>query len=120
MSLSQKYKSVTAAATDLRELYGPNAAKKIARDFGVAVVTAKVWLAGRFPLARREELAQRIAAKLDERDAKSAEIRRRWSGGDHETHSPMDRGRAVVDSAQADGLRGEVTRGTRVAALKGR
>jgi hypothetical protein len=80
---------MTNAAADLRETYGPNAAKKIARDFGVAVVTAKVWLGGRFPIARREELAKRIATKLDERDARSAEIRKRWSGGSGEENSSV-------------------------------
>lgn len=110
MSLSKRYKPVTTAAADLREAYGQNAAKKIARDFGVAVVTAKVWLAGRFPMARREELAHRIAAKLDERDARSAEIRRRWSGGDGEEDRAVDRGHAVAHRAQTDGLGGEVKR----------
>ncbi|MGE5151192.1 MAG: hypothetical protein ACM3II_13810 [Rhodospirillaceae bacterium] len=107
MSLSQKDKSVITEAAALREVYGPHAAKKIARDFGVAIVTAKLWLAGRFPMARRDELAQRIRAELDRRDAISAEIRRRWAtGGAVETDGVVARGRAVVDRAQADGMGG--------------
>jgi hypothetical protein len=105
--MSGKHTSVTTAAADLREAYGQNAAKKIARDFGVAVVTAKVWLGGRFPMARREEMAHRIAAKLDERDARSAEIRRRWSGVNSEEDRAVDSRRAVLDRTQIDGLGGE-------------
>ncbi len=104
MSLSQKHMPMVDAALDLKETYGHNAAKLIARDFGIAVVTAKVWLSGRVPLARREDLAMKITAKLDERDAKSAEIRRRWRGGTSEKNSPMDGGRIVVDGTQTDGL----------------
>jgi hypothetical protein len=105
MSVSQKHMPMVDAALDLKEAYGHNAAKLIARDFGIAVVTAKVWLSGRVPLARREELAKRITTKLDERDAKSAEIRRRWQlGGSSEESGLMDGGRAGVDGTQTDGL----------------
>lgn len=73
--MSKKDKSVTEAAI-LRDVYGPNASKKIARRFGVAVVTAKVWLAGRFPEARTLELAAAVREELDRIDARNAEIRR--------------------------------------------
>jgi hypothetical protein len=53
VSLSEKHKSVSDAAIALRLVYGPNAAKKIARKFGIAVVTAKFWLSGRTPAVRR-------------------------------------------------------------------
>lgn len=109
MSLYQKYIRMTVA-TDLREVYGPNAAKKIARDFGVAVITAKVWLAGRFPVARHDELAERITARLNRRDELSAEIRRRWaSGGTGETSGVVAGRSAVPDRAKADGVGRKVT-----------
>lgn len=69
---------MTSAAADLRLVYGPNAAKKIARRFGVAVVTAKLWLAGRTPVARHEQIRQALLAQADELDAMVADIRRRW------------------------------------------
>lgn len=105
MSLSQKDKPVISEAAALREVYGPNAAKKIAREFRVAVVTAKVWLSGRFPMTRRDELAERIRARLDRRDELSAEIRQIWaSGGAGETIRAVDSGQARVDRTPPDRL----------------
>ena len=78
LSLSEKANPVTPAAADLRRVYGPHAAKKIARRFGVAVVTAKLWLAGRTPAARHEEFRQELLAQADELEALVADIRRRW------------------------------------------
>jgi hypothetical protein len=82
-----------SAAQALRVVYGQGAAKKIARDFGVAVVTAKLWLAGKrkFPMARREDLARRIIAELDRQDQQRAEIRRQWGSyaGSYETNGSM-------------------------------
>lgn len=69
---------MTTAASDLRLAYGPNAAKKIARKFGVAVVTAKLWLAGRTPAARHEQIRQALLAQADELEALVTDIRRRW------------------------------------------
>jgi hypothetical protein len=104
VSLSEKHKSMNEAAA-LRFVYEPNAAKHIARDFGVSVAAAKLWLAGRFPLARRQELAARIQARLDERDALAAEIRRQWAGGsDGEAAGSVDRRRLVEDRPPADPL----------------
>lgn len=115
MSVFRKDKSVTSDADVLRFVYEPNAAKKIAREFGVAVVTAKVWLAGRFPVARREQLAAHIQARLDERDAISAEIRRRWSGGNSNETSKatraLDDRRSVEIAPPGDRLGGKVKRG---------
>lgn len=99
----ERYKSVISEATALREVYGPNAAKKIARDFGVAVITAKLWLSGRFPMARREDLAAKIRTELNRRDALSAEIRRQWcDGGDGEEDRAVDRGRIIARRGSTD------------------
>ena len=76
MSPSKKDVSVNTPADALRIAYGPHAAKKIAREFNVALNTAKCWLAGRFPEARREELVQRIIAELDRQDIERDAIRR--------------------------------------------
>lgn len=75
MAISERYKRVSDTAAILREVYGPNAAKKIARRFGVAIVTAKVWLAGRFPENRTQELASIVREELDRIDARNKEIR---------------------------------------------
>jgi hypothetical protein len=69
------------AATDLRVVYGPNAAKKIARRFGIAVVTAKVWLSGRTPTARQGEIATALLAECDRLETIIAETRQRWATG---------------------------------------
>jgi ribosomal protein S18 acetylase RimI-like enzyme len=75
--MSKRDTSVTAA-TDLRVIYGPNAAKKIARRFSVANVTAKIWLTGRLPQARRQEIARELIVECDRMEQRAAEIRRRW------------------------------------------
>ena len=80
MSLSHWHIAMTAAA-DLRVIYGPNAAKKIARRFGIAVVTAKVWLSGRTPTARQGEIAAALLAECDRLEALIAETRKRWATG---------------------------------------
>jgi hypothetical protein len=80
VSLSEKHIPVNAAA-DLRVVYGPNAAKKIARKFGIAVVTAKVWLSGRTPTARQGEIAAALLAECDRLEALIAETRKRWATG---------------------------------------
>jgi hypothetical protein len=67
------------AAADLRLIYGQNAAKKIAREFGIAVVTAKVWLSGRTPTAREAEIGAALLAECDRLEALIAETRQRWS-----------------------------------------
>lgn len=117
MSLCKRDKPVTSAATDLRTVYGPNAAKKIGREWGVAVVTAKLWLAGRFPLVRRDELARRIVAELDRQDVTRAEIRRRWAGDASAETSAVDSdrvgvrlGRPSVGGPQAEPLGRKVSR----------
>jgi ribosomal protein S18 acetylase RimI-like enzyme len=75
--MSKRDTSVTTA-TDLRLVYGPNAAKKIARRFSVANVTAKIWLTGRLPQARRQEIARELIAECDRMEQRAVEIRRRW------------------------------------------
>jgi hypothetical protein len=70
------------AAADLRIIYGPNAAKKIARQFGIAVVTAKVWLSGRTPTARQGEIAEALLAECDRLETIIAETRKRWAIGE--------------------------------------
>lgn len=110
-------------AAILRDVYGPNAAKKIARRFGVAVVTAKVWLAGRFPETRTRELAAVVAAELDRIDERNKQIRERLgigngdepTGAGGEVVGSADSGRVVADIGQsvlvgtaADGLGDEV------------
>ena len=110
MDISQKHKPVMTEAASLRLVYSPNAAKKIAREFGVSVATAKVWLAGRFPVARRDDLAQRINAELDRTEAMRAEIRRQWAGGGGEKDRALDSGRPHLAGPQADRLGRKVSR----------
>lgn len=76
MSVSDRYIPVSAAASSLRLIYGPNAAKKIAREFDVAVVTAKTWLAGRIPAGRERQIALALIAECDRVDALIAETRK--------------------------------------------
>lgn len=57
MSLPEMGKSMTTAAAILRDVYGHGATKKIARRFNVSVHAAKVWLDGRFPESRTQQLA---------------------------------------------------------------
>lgn len=75
MSLYRKHTRMSDAAAILRDVYGTNAAKKIARRFNVAVITAKVWLAGRFPEARTEELARAVGEELSRLEARHQQIR---------------------------------------------
>ena len=111
MDISGKDSLVTSESEALRFVYEPNAAKKIARDWGVAIVTAKLWLSGRFPVARREELAARITARLEERDAKSAAIRRQWAGGKvSEESGAVVRRRSVATGDETNTVGGKVKR----------
>lgn len=113
MEISKKDIPVTREADALRFAYEPNAAKKIAREWGVAIVTAKLWLSGRFPIARREELAARIVTRLEERDALSAAIMRQWAGGsESETNGAVARRRPVAAGDETDEM-GAVAAGTR-------
>ena len=108
MSLSQKHKSMMAAAESLRLVYGPNAAKKIARSFNVAVVTAKLWLAGRAPTSREKEIAAALLAECLRLEAQIAEIRATWQGvGDAEEGGAVARGKVHSDGAQAGGVGGK-------------
>ena len=65
-------------ADDLRAVFGPHAAKKISRKFGIAVVTAKLWLSGRTPAARETEIAAALLTECDRLEAQIAATRRRW------------------------------------------
>lgn len=94
MSLSFRHRSMINAAADLRLVYGPNAAKKIARRFGIAVVTAKLWLSGCAPTAREQEIAGALLAECTRLEELIADTRRRWEGPAHEqneTPRPGDR-----------------------------
>lgn len=105
MSLSQKYMRMTNAAADFRLVYGPNAAKKIARRFGIAVVTAKLWLSGRAPSAREAEIARALLVECTRLEELIADTRRRWEGlSDESTEASglVDRGKVGVDRAPAD------------------
>lgn len=105
MSVSEKDKSVTAEAAALRLIYGPNAAKKIARQFDIAVVTAKFWLAGRMPVARRREIAAALVTECDRLESMIAETRRRWAEvADDETSSAVARVPADRDGSAAGGV----------------
>jgi hypothetical protein len=68
---------VTETAAALRLVYGPNAAKKIARQFGIAVVTAKLWLSGRTPAARHYEIARELIEEAIRAEHLIVETRRR-------------------------------------------
>lgn len=59
----------------LRVVYGPGAAKRIARSHGVSVATAKAWLAGRLVPARPDRLA-RIKADMAAHRAELEEAER--------------------------------------------
>jgi hypothetical protein len=77
MSLTFWHKQMaSAAAAILRDVYGPNAAKKVARDFGVSIPAAKLWLAGRFPQARTLELKSAVDAELARIEQRNTEIRK--------------------------------------------
>lgn len=95
--MSYRYRQMTNAAADFRLVYGPGAAKKIARRFGIAVVTAKLWLAGRAPSAREREIAAALLSECDRIEALIAETRQRWerlSNEPSEADSFMGRGKA--------------------------
>lgn len=108
MSLSRKHKSMSEAAADLRFVYGPNAAKKIARRFGVAVVTAKLWLAGRTPTAREREIARALLEECSRLEMVVADTKRRWERIADAENSPVARGKAAAARADADRVRIEV------------
>lgn len=78
--MSQKGKSMMDAAASMRLVYGPYAAKKISRRFGIAVRTAKKWLTGQTPTDRELEIAHALIAECDRLEALIAETRSRWQG----------------------------------------
>lgn len=99
----KKYMPVTSQAAALRLVYGPNAAKKIARKFGIAVVTAKVWLSGRTPVARQHEIARALLDECVRLEALAAETRQRWGSlvnADETTADGNVVGRAVGASGE--------------------
>lgn len=117
MHISEKYKRMSDAAAILRDVYGPNAAKKISRRFGVAIITAKVWLAGRFPETRTQELAIVVREELDRIDARNKEIRRSLGIGvdglteaSSETGGGAARGDALADRPEVTGMGGAIGR----------
>ncbi len=76
MPIWKEHRLLTIAA-DFRTVYGACAAKKIARDFGIAVVTATLWLSGNIPASRRRQIAAGLIVELDRQAAQRAEIRGR-------------------------------------------
>lgn len=107
------------AAAILRDVYGHGAAKKIARRFNVAVVTAKVWLAGRFPETRTQELAAVVREELDRIDERNKQIRKRlgignWDDGlaeaISETSGSTARVEALAPRSEITGVGGAVGR----------
>ncbi len=76
MSLWNSPKLLTIAA-DFRTVYGACAAKKIARDFGIAIATATLWLSGNIPASRHRQIAAGLIVELDRQAAQRAEIRGR-------------------------------------------
>ena len=101
MSLPKAGTFMTDAAAILRHVYGHGATKKIARRFGVSVDAAKIWLAGRFPQNRTQELAAVVSEELDRIDARNQEIRRQLGiAGDFEPRHEA-RGRTARRTAVA-------------------
>lgn len=106
--------SETAAL--LRDVYGPHAAKKIARGFGVSIAAAKVWLAGRFPENRTNDLVAAVRQELDRIDERNKQIRERLGigrgGGPANAGGEMvgraDIGRPVLVGPAADELGVEI------------
>ena len=92
------------AGAILRDLFGRNAAKKIAREFNISVRTAKAWLAGLFPESRTNELVAVTRKELELIDARHRKIRKDLGIEDEErrggaaSRSAMGRG---VDSGSA-------------------
>lgn len=78
---------VADQGTALRLVYGPCAAKKLARSYGVSVATAKAWLAGRLALRREDRLTRlledmaRHRAELERVEAWINELRGSGSPG---------------------------------------
>lgn len=104
MSLFKKHTSMTDVSADFRLVYGPCAAKKIARQFGIAVVTAKLWLSGRAPTSREKEIARVMLAECDRLETRIADTRRRWESlADEPTAegSSMARGETDIDGPAA-------------------
>lgn len=61
-----------------RELYGEGGVdKRIAWDFSVAVVTAKLWKTGKVPRSRIRQTAAALVLEFDRQDAQRIEIRRK-------------------------------------------
>ncbi len=71
------HSKLLSIAADFRTVYGACAAKKIARDFGIAIATATLWLSGNIPASRRRQIAAGLIVELDRQAAQRAEIRGR-------------------------------------------
>jgi hypothetical protein len=65
---------VTPAATVFRRLYGPGAAKRIARAHRVSPSAAKKWLAGDWPSGRLAAGLEHGYAELERQLAELAEL----------------------------------------------
>jgi len=104
---------VTDAAASLRLVYGPNAAKKIARRFGIAVVTAKLWLAGRTPAARHEDIRRALLDECIRLEARLHEIRTEWAevAGDDGAGNKETGRNGATEGAAAAVARGPADRG---------
>jgi hypothetical protein len=85
----------------LRLAYPRHSAKAIARDFNIAVVTAKHWLRWGFPTGRRAEVAAVVEARLEEQAADILETIKFIREGLHEESSAAARARHRVHSRGA-------------------
>lgn len=113
MSLTKMVRSMTDTAAILYDIYGRGGArKKIAREFGVSLASAQLWLAGRFPENRTEELRAAVREEIVNRYKRLAEIEhilgitdgggpRKASGAARRTEA----GSAVADRERGTGER---------------
>lgn len=98
LNIQKVYRAMCAnfnAAEILRDVFGANAAKKIAKRFDVAIITAKVWLAGRFPQTRLNELAAAVKEELETIERRHEEIRKQL-GLENDTKTRTQRGEPTL------------------------
>ncbi|HEV2100519.1 MAG TPA: hypothetical protein VGR45_16570 [Stellaceae bacterium] len=82
VSLSNLDKSVSLPdGRLLRAVFGAHAAKKISRVFGISIPTAKVWLDGRLPAARRDEISAVLDIELSVQHQRIVALRQAIAAG---------------------------------------
>jgi len=82
MAIFEESKLLTAFVNDFRlgfrAVYGEGSVdKRGAWDFGVALVTWKLWKTGRVPKSRRRQIAAALVMELDRQNDQRMDIRRR-------------------------------------------